>query len=215
MNHLFSSKRVAPISNSDISTIKNNDIKTIRTFIRMFDINDSDPERVVDELQIIASNDNDFILTYNEIMYHINYICKDKINYFNGPPASFILLKLIGTYVDNYNIKYIYSGSTKLNLIKKLDSSFAYIYQQFALYDSKINHNYNGFTAQQKEQAISNIIKEIDERMIPQHHGGKQINKNNKEYINYKFQNKVYRRIVKYDGKKKYIILNKKKVYIK
>ena len=39
--------------------------------------------------------------------------------------------------------------------------------------------------------------------------------KNNSEYINYKFQNKVYRRKVRYEGKKKYIILNKIRVYIK
>ena len=215
MSYLFKSNRVTPISNSDISTSRDNDIETIRTFIRMFGINDSDPELVVDELQKIASNDSNFILTYNEIMSHINYIHKNTFNYFNGSPASFILLNLIGTYVEKYKTTYIENGSIGVNLIKDLESSFAYIYQQFALYDSKINHNYNGFSTHHKDQAISNIIKEIKERMISQHHGGKQINKNNKEYIDYKFQNKVYRRIVKYEGKKKYIILNKKKVYIK
>ena len=39
--------------------------------------------------------------------------------------------------------------------------------------------------------------------------------KNNKEYINYKFQNKVYRRVIRYEGKKKYIVLNKTRIYIK
>jgi hypothetical protein len=39
--------------------------------------------------------------------------------------------------------------------------------------------------------------------------------KNKNEFINYKFENKVYRRKVRYDGKKKYIILDKTRIYIK
>jgi len=49
-------------------------------------------------------------------------------------------------------------------------------------------------------------------RMLPTTISG---GKNNKEYIDYKFKNKVYRRVIRYDGKKKYIILNKTRVYIK
>ena len=211
----YRNTRVAPISNIGISTTIDDDIETIRTFIRMFDINDSDPERVVDELRTIVSNGNNFILTYNAIMSHIKYICKYTSEYFNGTTASFILVNLFGTYISNYNIKYIENGSSGDNLIKRLESSFEYINEQFLLYDSKINHNYNGFTTREKKEAIKERMEEIKERMKSPHRGGKQINKNNKEYIDYKFQNKVYRRIVKYEGKKKYIILNKKKVYIK
>jgi hypothetical protein len=39
--------------------------------------------------------------------------------------------------------------------------------------------------------------------------------KKSSEYIDYKFQNKIYRRKIRYEGKKKYIILNKQKVFIK
>lgn len=211
----FTSTRVAPIPISVISTSIDDDIQTIKKLIRMFGIDGSNPKRVVNELREIASNDNDFILTYNDIMDHINYICKYTREYFYGPPLSFILVNLIGKYIHNYNRIYIERGSSGVNLINKLESSFEYINEQFLSYDSKINHNYNGFSTEHKNLAISNIMEKIKERMESQHRGGKQINKNNKEYIDYKFQNKVYRRIVKYEGKKKYIILNKKKVYIK
>jgi hypothetical protein len=51
------------------------------------------------------------------------------------------------------------------------------------------------------------INKEADDSV----RGGKK----SSEYIDYKFQNKIYRRKIRYEGKKKYIILNKQKVFIK
>ena len=62
-----------------------------------------------------------------------------------------------------------------------------------------------------KLKYYANKIIDLKKNNIIQISGGK----NNKEYINYKFQNKVYRRVIRYDGKKKYIILNKTRIYIK
>jgi hypothetical protein len=39
--------------------------------------------------------------------------------------------------------------------------------------------------------------------------------KNKSEYINYKYEGKVYKRKIRYEGKKKYIIINKLKIFIK
>jgi len=38
---------------------------------------------------------------------------------------------------------------------------------------------------------------------------------NNNEFINYKYKDKTYKRKLRYDGKKAYIIINKKKIYMK
>lgn len=62
-----------------------------------------------------------------------------------------------------------------------------------------------------KLKYYANKIIDLKKNNIIQISGGK----NNKEYINYKFQNKVYRRVIRYEGKKKYIILNKTRIYIK
>ena len=62
-----------------------------------------------------------------------------------------------------------------------------------------------------KLKYYANKIIDLKKNNIIQISGGK----NNKEYINYKFQNKVYRRVIRYEGKKKYIVLNKTRIYIK
>jgi hypothetical protein len=59
-------------------------------------------------------------------------------------------------------------------------------------------------------QSISFIYYEYLNKE-PSVQGGKK----SSEYIDYKFQNKIYRRKIRYEGKKKYIILNKQKVFIK
>jgi hypothetical protein len=57
-----------------------------------------------------------------------------------------------------------------------------------------------------------NLLRQLDLRVnnLFRFGGG-----NNKKYINYKFKDTVYKRKVYFDGKKKYVIINKEKHYIK
>ena len=109
--------------------------------------------------------------------------------------------------------KYLLENMKNINNIADFECNFSSIYK----YLSRLNKTNCHLMSDDNFVNIINKLKQVimlfrDTRYIKKlpYKGGE----NNKEYIDYKFQNKIYRRIIRYDGKKKYIILNKIRVYI-
>jgi hypothetical protein len=93
--------------------------------------------------------------------------------------------------------------------LDQLKNNFDGLYKYLVSVECDITTNINFIAIFNRFKNFSVVLRDC--RYIAKRDGGE----NNKEYIDYKFQNKVYRRIVRYDGNLKYIILNKLRVYIK
>jgi hypothetical protein len=147
---------------------------------------------------------NNFI-TDDKIVERLKKNIVDFNNYKKQNPNNKCLID-----IENQLIIYI-NNIYKLSNLDELENNFDGLYKYLKLVECNINdiNDINFITIFNRFKNFSMVLRNC--KYIAKRDGGE----NNKEYINYKFQNKVYRRIVRYDGNLKYIILNKLRVYIK
>jgi len=190
---------------------------------------------------VINHDDNIKIEEYcSNIIFLINEIKTTKIikefkELINTPKTievKEVKKKSFSTFLSKLN----FSGKTNQSTIYNTDNYFIMFYKNILeIYKTTIHCDYNNETDEcinikkllfyiaklyHKSKELNNHITTYDDEppnidtlnvFLAIKFGGK--NKN--EFINYKFENKVYRRKVRYDGKKKYIILDKTRIYIK
>ena len=179
---------------------------------------------------------SNIILLMNKINnYQINENFKLLINtptIIEGKKVKEVKKKSLSTMFSILN----FSGKTKQSTKDKTDNYFLMFYKNILeIYKNEKQCVYNNET----DKCINikkllfyiaklyHISKKLNEDIITYDDEPPNIDtlnvflaikfggKNKNEFINYKFENKVYRRKVRYDGKKKYIILDKTRIYIK
>ena len=214
-------------SNLDVNLIFSirNDLKEYIDYIIKIDIILNDT-KFLSFIQETSASPKFDIVSFNNKNREIFHTYIYKINNFNNKKfEDNIFTQLIIVY--NSFLNHINNCITSYNnAILLIEDDNDQIYLRGKFYDMKTNITwiiiiltrledaYNSINDPKLRDTIgyySNKIKNSI-RMVPTTISG---GKNNKEYIDYKFKNKVYRRVIRYDGKKKYIILNKTRVYIK
>lgn len=158
----------------------------------------------------IYSIQYNIILLYVETLYN-KLITKENIfekNYNKYNEIHIYLISYEELITRNHNILRI--SDSDYNFLKFYLNYIIDIIDIIKSQYEHINTIYNRLNNKSFQNRLSSYISNSNLNSITSlRRGG--IN----EYINYKYKNKIYKRKIHYDGNKKYIIINKNRIYIK